>query len=80
MQTDLHKYIAVFRSAYLAQLYNDRGLCRYLQVSFDDAVEDYTQALKLDPSLAVARYNRATIYYRLFASCLRGSHEREGKC
>ncbi|XP_045118276.1 uncharacterized protein LOC123508576 isoform X2 [Portunus trituberculatus] len=64
-------------SALLAQLYNERGVCRYKQVYFDDAIEDYSQALKLNPSLAAAHYNRATIYYRLFASYPRGSHERE---
>ncbi|MGE0432843.1 MAG: tetratricopeptide repeat protein [Planctomycetota bacterium] len=39
-----------------------RGLLR--QVGIDDrlgAVDDYTQALKLDPSLLVARYNRAIV-------------------
>ncbi|MPC30354.1 Tetratricopeptide repeat protein 32 [Portunus trituberculatus] len=53
------------QSALLAQLYNERGVCRYKQVYFDDAIEDYSQALKLNPSLAAAHYNRATIYYRL---------------
>ncbi|XP_063840332.1 uncharacterized protein LOC135089062 isoform X2 [Scylla paramamosain] len=65
------------RNALIAQLYNERGVCRYKQVYFDDAVEDYSQALKLDPSLAAAYYNRATIYYRLFAAYPKGSHERE---
>ena len=63
----------------MAQLYNERGVSRYKQVFFDEAVEDYTQALKLNPALAPAYYNRATINYRLLAQHPKGSQEREGK-
>ncbi|XP_045599535.2 caspase-8-like isoform X3 [Procambarus clarkii] len=50
-----------------ALFYNDRGHCRYMQVCFDEAVEDYTLAIQLDPNLAAAYYNRGTVYYRLCA-------------
>ncbi|RXG60784.1 Tetratricopeptide repeat protein 32 [Armadillidium vulgare] len=36
-----------------------------MQVLFDDAVEDYTKAIQFDRTLAVAYYNRGTIYYRM---------------
>ncbi|XP_069947989.1 uncharacterized protein [Cherax quadricarinatus] len=55
------------RKEQIALVYNDRGQCRYMQVYFDEAVTDYTEAIKLDPTLAVAYYNRGTIYYRLCA-------------
>lgn len=36
-----------------------------MRVDFDDAIEDYTKAIDLDPCLAVAYYNRGTVLYRL---------------
>ncbi|KAL0273726.1 UNVERIFIED_CONTAM: hypothetical protein PYX00_006335 [Menopon gallinae] len=36
-----------------------------MKVDFDDAIEDYTKAISLDPGLAVAYYNRGTVLYRL---------------
>lgn len=45
--------------------WNNSGHTKYLQVDFDDAIFDYTKALQLDPSLAVAYYNRGTVHYRL---------------
>ncbi|XP_060068148.1 tetratricopeptide repeat protein 32-like [Ylistrum balloti] len=49
----------------LALAYNNRGYLRYLRVDFDEAVEDFTKGINLDPGLAVAYYNRGTIHYRL---------------
>lgn len=49
----------------LTDAYNSRGHIRYLWVDFDEAIEDYSEALKLDPKLAVAYYNRGQIHYRL---------------
>ena len=44
---------------------NNRGHAKYMQVQFDKAVDDYDEALRLDPDLAVAMYNRATVRFRL---------------
>lgn len=44
---------------------NDQGHKKYLNVDFDDAIVDYSQALNLYPNLAVAHYNRGTVHYRL---------------
>ncbi|XP_042206631.1 uncharacterized protein LOC121855632 isoform X2 [Homarus americanus] len=60
-----------------ALVYNERGLCKYMQVCFDDAVEDYTQAIQLDPTLAAAYYNRGTICYRLCATKCHEMDERQ---
>ena len=49
----------------LTDSYNARGHIRYLWVDFDDAIRDYTEAIKRDPSLAVAHYNRGQVHYRL---------------
>ena len=49
----------------LTNAYNSRGHIRYLWVDFDEAIEDYSAALKLDTNFAVAYYNRGQIHYRL---------------
>ena len=49
----------------LTDAYNSRGHIRYLWVDFDEAIEDYSEAIKLDPDCAVAYYNRGQIHYRL---------------
>ena len=49
----------------LALLYNDLGWSRYMQVDFWPAVAAYEAALREDPRLAVAHYNRATVLYRM---------------
>ena len=49
----------------LAKAFNNRGQIKYLRVDFDEAIEDYTNAIKLDNSYAVAYYNRGQIHYRL---------------
>ena len=51
--------------AELTDAYNSRGHIRYLWVEFDDAISDYSEAIKLDPNFAVAYYNRGQIHYRL---------------
>ena len=45
--------------------YNNEGLRKYKQVDFDDAIDDYTKAIELDPRLAAAWFNRGTVLYRL---------------
>ena len=49
----------------LVDAYNSRGHIRYLWVDFDEAISDYSEAIELDPKLAVAYYNRGQIHYRL---------------
>lgn len=49
----------------LAVEMNNQGHKKYLAVDFDDAIADYTRALDLCPTLAVAYYNRGTVLYRL---------------
>lgn len=44
---------------------NNKGHKKYLNVEFDEAIADYTEALRLCPTLAVALYNRGTVHYRL---------------
>ncbi|KAG0710305.1 Caspase-14 [Chionoecetes opilio] len=61
----------------VAQIHNERGVCRYKLVYFDEAVQDYTQALALNPALAAAYYHRATIHYRLLAGHPKGSSRRQ---
>ena len=51
--------------AILALARNNRGHLRYLTVDFHGAVQDYTVAIQLDPSLAVSYYNRGQIHYRM---------------
>ena len=49
----------------LVEAYNNRGQIKYRRIDFDGAIEDYTNALKLDKNFAVAYYNRGQIHYRL---------------
>jgi tetratricopeptide (TPR) repeat protein len=49
----------------IALAFNNRGHLKYLDVDFNGAVEDYENALKLDPILSSSYYNRGTIYYRM---------------
>ena len=48
-----------------ARAFNNRGHAKYMQVEFDAALKDYEEALKMDSSLVVAKYNRGTILYRM---------------
>ena len=50
---------------YVSHAFNNRGQIKYLRVDFDEAIEDYTQALKLDSTFPVVFYNRGLIHYRL---------------
>ena len=49
----------------LALIYNNRGHARYMQVEFYTAKDDFDVAIRLDPDLGSAFYNRATILYRM---------------
>ncbi len=53
--------------AELSDAFNTRGHIRYLWVDFDEAIRDYTEAIRLDPGSAVAHYNRGQVHYRLGA-------------
>ena len=46
-------------------MWNDRGHIKYLQVDFYAAVNDFTEAIKLDSGFAVPFYNRGQIHYRM---------------
>ncbi|XP_077443571.1 tetratricopeptide repeat protein 32 [Stigmatopora argus] len=50
---------------HLATAYNNRGQIKYFRVDFDEAIEDYTMAIKIDEKFEVAFYNRGLIHYRL---------------
>lgn len=41
-----------------ANTYYNRGLAWHQKGDYDKAIEDYTEAVRLDPTLAVAYYNR----------------------
>ena len=56
---------SVVHSEELTDSYNARGHIRYLWVDFDDAIRDYTEAIRKNPSFAVAHYNRGQVHYRL---------------
>lgn len=49
----------------LALAYNDRGHIHYRLIEFDEAIEDYTEALRYNDRLAAAYYNRGTVHYRM---------------
>ena len=49
----------------LTDSYNARGHIRYLWVDFDEAISDYTEAIKRSPNFVVAYYNRGQVHYRL---------------
>ena len=59
------KYFIFRDDKTVAIAFNNRGHSRYMQVKFDEAVEDYNEAIKLNPKLSVSYYNRGTIFYRL---------------
>ena len=62
------------RQKNIALGYNNRGFIRYNRVDFDEAIEDYTDALKFDQSLYFTYYNRGLIHYRL------GRFNKLGRC
>ncbi|XP_060042578.1 tetratricopeptide repeat protein 32 [Erinaceus europaeus] len=49
----------------LATAYNNRGQIKYLRVDFDEAMDDYTSAIDVQPTFEVPYYNRGLILYRL---------------
>jgi len=53
------------RSEQLALAYNNRGHAKYKLVCFDAAIEDYNRSIYYQPNLAIAYYNRATVFYRM---------------
>ena len=54
---------------HLTDAYNSRGHIKYRWVHFDEAVVDYTEAIKRAPHFAVPYYNRGQIHYRLGGWC-----------
>jgi tetratricopeptide (TPR) repeat protein len=49
----------------LSWAYNNRGTNNMLLGNYDRAIEDYDQALRLDPGYALSYYNRGDAYRRL---------------
>ena len=47
----------------MAEAYNNRGITYRLKGEIDRAIEDYSKAIELDPSLDYAYYNRGIAYY-----------------
>ncbi|KAL5493994.1 hypothetical protein EMCRGX_G015258 [Ephydatia muelleri] len=52
-------------AAQLTDAFNTRGHIHYRWVDFDEAIQDYSEAIKVDPTFAVAYYNRGQVHYRL---------------
>ncbi|XP_054474882.1 tetratricopeptide repeat protein 32 [Anoplopoma fimbria] len=49
----------------LAGAYNNRGQIKYFRVDFNEAVEDFTSAIRTDSRFEIPFYNRGLIHYRL---------------
>ncbi|XP_073530218.1 tetratricopeptide repeat protein 32 [Phyllobates terribilis] len=49
----------------LSIAYNNRGQIKYFRVDFYEAMEDYTEAIRVNPKFEVPFYNRGLILYRL---------------
>ncbi|KAM4693146.1 tetratricopeptide repeat protein 32 isoform 2-T2 [Discoglossus pictus] len=49
----------------LAVAYNNRGQIKYFRVDFYEAMDDYTEAIRVNPSFEVPYYNRGLVLYRL---------------
>ncbi|KAM4042039.1 tetratricopeptide repeat protein 32 isoform 2-T3 [Anomaloglossus baeobatrachus] len=49
----------------LSVAYNNRGQIKYLRVDFYEAMDDYTEAIRINPKFEVPFYNRGLIRYRL---------------
>lgn len=49
----------------LVDAFNTRGHIKYLWVDFDEAIENYSEAIRRDPEFSVAHYNRGQVHYRL---------------
>ena len=50
---------------HLARAYNNRGICREKSGHPDEAIADYSSAVRLDPELELAYGNRAWLYDKL---------------
>nr|KAG8541847.1 hypothetical protein GDO81_028147 [Engystomops pustulosus] len=53
----------------LAVAYNNRGQIKYFRVDFYEAIDDYTEAIRVNPKFEVPYYNRGLILYRLGECC-----------
>ncbi|XP_075454541.1 tetratricopeptide repeat protein 32 isoform X2 [Ascaphus truei] len=49
----------------LAIAFNNRGQIKYFRVDFYEAMDDYTEAIRVNPNFEVPYYNRGVILYRL---------------
>ncbi|KAM3932389.1 tetratricopeptide repeat protein 32 [Leptodactylus fuscus] len=49
----------------LAVAYNNRGQIKYFRVDFYEAMDDYTEAIRVKPKFEVPYYNRGLVLYRL---------------
>ncbi|XP_066453033.1 tetratricopeptide repeat protein 32 isoform X2 [Eleutherodactylus coqui] len=49
----------------LSTAYNNRGQIKYFRVDFYEAMDDYTDAIRVNPKFEVPYYNRGVILYRL---------------
>ncbi|XP_073481442.1 tetratricopeptide repeat protein 32 [Aquarana catesbeiana] len=49
----------------LATAYNNRGQIKYFRVDFYEAMDDYTEAIRVSPNFDVPYYNRGLVLYRL---------------
>ncbi|XP_073424382.1 tetratricopeptide repeat protein 32 isoform X2 [Dendrobates tinctorius] len=49
----------------LSVAYNNRGQIKYFRVDFYEAMDDYTEAIRVNPKFEVPFYNRGLILYRL---------------
>ncbi|XP_053315307.1 tetratricopeptide repeat protein 32 [Spea bombifrons] len=49
----------------LAVAFNNRGQIKYFRVDFYEAMDDYTEAIRVNPNFEVPYYNRGLILYRL---------------
>ncbi|KAM4772841.1 tetratricopeptide repeat protein 32 isoform 2-T2 [Rhinophrynus dorsalis] len=49
----------------LAIAFNNRGQIKYFRVDFYEAMDDYTEAIRINPNFEVPYYNRGLILYRL---------------
>ena len=47
---------------YMAAAFNERGNIRRAQRAHDQAINDYTMAIHIEPDFAVAHFNRALAY------------------
>ncbi|XP_077567001.1 tetratricopeptide repeat protein 32 [Stigmatopora nigra] len=53
------------KTNHLATAYNNLGQIKYFRVDFDEAIKDYTSAIKIDEKFEIPFYNRGLIHYRL---------------